>query len=131
MNKAETIKAAAKAFDILALRFPEITKAYDAAVESEKRHRRGEFRRYHPRAASVHDVAQMFAVRFVAEYATRVDAMPTMKDYFRLRPDALAAAAVVAMYGADDILEILRVHGNDPEALAKMDYVTLVGKVDA
>jgi len=97
MNKAETIRLARKAYAVVesvAGRHAEDAKA--AALAGEKRHRRGDFRKYHPRAASADVCAELFVAKFVADYLTDAARMPSIADVLHLRPDAVLAAAIVA-----------------------------------
>lgn len=128
MTKTEMENLVNRAFAVMERAFPRITHAYDAALASERRHRKGEFRRYHPRAGSATTAAKLFAVKFVAQYACDPERMPGLADYFRIRTDALIAAALVAAHGVHVVRSTLREAGLDPHTLAALDYCELVGQ---
>ena len=127
MNKTETIKLARKAYAVIesvAGRHAESAKA--AALAGEKRHRRGDFRRYHPRAASADVCAELFVARFVASYLTDEVQMPIIADILHLRPDAAIAAAIVETY-AHKLERAFEAVETNPSEVAKLDYRAAVG----
>jgi hypothetical protein len=133
MTKTESIALARRAYAIVesvAERHAEAAKA--AALEGERRHRKGgDFRRYHPGAASAETCAEMFVVKFIAQYLC-TEAIPNISAVLYLRPDAVICAGIVAM---DDLrlklYEGFRAENVDVYAVAALDYTALVGKVKA
>jgi len=129
MNKTETIRLARKAYAVVvsvAGRHAESVKA--AALAAEKRHRRGDFRKYHPSAASAEACAELFVAKFVAGHLTDAARMPSLADILHLRPDAVLAAAIVAEYGKRlrEAFDAAEIKLSD---VAKLDYCTAVGPV--
>jgi hypothetical protein len=128
MNKTETIKLARAAYAAVlsvAGRHAETAKA--EALEGERRHRRGDFRRYHPNAAPAEACAELFVAKFVADYLTNADRIPGITDALRLRRDALIAAAIVATY-ADELRVAFYNAGIEPRDVATLDYTVAAGR---
>ena len=131
MNRKRAETLVRNAFSVLAAEFYLMHRIADAAADGERRHRRGDFRRFHPRAASVDTCAKFFAVKFVLDYATGETQLPGIADASRLRQDALLSASLVAEYGGDRILGTLREAGIDPAEVLALDYGILIGEAKA
>lgn len=131
MNRKETQALVRRAYAALETLAPDkLAQVRTAALEAERRHRKGgDFRRYHPGAASAAACAEMFTVRWVAEYACAPDRLPTLADIFALRRDVILAAALVEFVKPHKILEALRAADIDPFAVAELDYCAMVGEV--
>ena len=129
MTKTETVRLARRAYAVIervAGCHAESAKA--AALEAERRHRRGDFRKYHPRAASAEICAELFVSRFVAEYLTQFERMPGIADVLTLRPDSILAAAIVAEYG-EKLYVAFGAAKIDPRDVAKLGYCDAVGRL--
>lgn len=131
MNKTETLKLARKAYDVLHALLGysrDMGVAYNHALHGERRHRCGDFARYHPGAASAPACAELFVARWIAEYALKPETMPSIADIGRLRPDVLQCASIVQNATPEKVLAVLRAADIDPEQVAALDYVTAIGK---
>lgn len=131
MAKTETVALARKAYGALyfGLGLPDrIETARGLALEGERRHRRGDFARYHPGAASAPACAELFVARWIAEYAMKPETMPTVADLGRIRDDVMHCASIVQNAGPANVLACLRERGLDPATVAALDYVAAVSK---
>ncbi len=124
-RKRVTLALARAAYDALS-DIVDVGRVYEAALAGEKRHRRGDFARYHPGAASAPRCAELFTARWLAEYALNPDKIPGIAAVLRLRPDAYLAAAIVQRDGPDAILAVLHRAKLDPVAVAALDYMQVV-----
>ena len=127
MTKTETVSLARKAFAVVA-HFKGVDRAYDLALESEKRYRRGDFRKYHRGAASAPACAELHVVRWLAEYALHPDSIPTLADTLSLRSDVVQCAAIAQRDG-QNILAALRNAGMNTSDVAALSYRDAVGTV--
>jgi len=129
VTKTETLRLTRAAFSAACAAAPsEIERAHAAALAGERqyrgRSRTGDFRKYHPAAASADDCARLFVARWVAEYALSRN-FPPPEMLHRLRPDVIACAGIAAEFGPK-ILAAWREKALDVEQIAVLDYCVLV-----
>lgn len=97
-------------------------KIYALSETGERQHRKGSFGkgRYN---CTVATAAKLFTVRWLTQYATQPDKLPSLKEALSIRDDIVLAAMVAANY-RDIILTSLQ--GIDTTQILAIDYVALV-----
>jgi len=123
-----SIKKIKEAFDAISQVF--YSKSTNYALQllaecktEEKSHRSGDFYRYHPSAPSVADMAKLFAVRRVAEYARDLSLVPRAGGYNHTQKSCFIAAGIACEFHAE-IIEALHPFGlSELSALDYCDYV--------
>lgn len=100
---------------------------FDLAVKEEKQHRLCKPASAPPytAGATVAAAGRFFVVYRIAQYATGVLRMPTIKELISSQPSALYAASLVANF-PKDIGEALNDAGVSAKDLAELDYVEFV-----
>jgi hypothetical protein len=101
-----------------------LAQLYRLALADEKDHRNfmGNFREYHPHAASVNDCAKQLCVTWLAKFVTGA-ATFHLKDLISSKVSVNYAASIAENYKAE-ILEAWK--GFDLTELAGIDYVKMV-----
>jgi len=104
-----------------------VYRAYREALAGERTHRRGDFAKYHPRAASAPACARLPVARWIAD---SILSRPVYgaEAALAIRGDVLLCAGVAARHG-DLIAEAWAAAGLRLTQVAALDYVRAVGKV--
>ena len=93
----------------------------------EKRHRSGDFYKYHPNCPSVADMAKLFSVRRVCEYLLDRDAMPRVIEYNHCHESCFIAAGIVGEFAPEIESALLEKFNQDEiKQLASLDYCDYV-----
>ena len=129
MNKEqkEIIKKINKAFSKLQILnnfrwTPYRDKLFNINKEHEKRHRSGDWDKYHSGAASISDCARLFVVQHIAESLLKPDRY-NIRDMISINESCLLSQSLVNNY-KDQILKSLE--SENIQELSELDYISLV-----
>jgi len=104
----------------------DVHRAYREALAGERTHRRGDFAKYHPRAASAPACARLHVARWIARSILDRPVYKT-EDILYIRTDVLRCAGIAARYGGI-IAAAWASAGLDLADVAALDYVPAVGE---
>jgi hypothetical protein len=105
---------------------PYLDRLFDMCRDEEKSHRGfgSDFRKYHPNAPSIADMARLFAVRRIAEYLNG-EPLPQGKIFLHCQKSIFQAAGLVDAY-RDEIRAKWLEEGFNLADLASLNYTDFV-----